>query len=107
MFMKRPPEFLCLIFLAGGLLLTCPPSAAAQTDDPCVVTGAETVRTDRPHYLPFEAVSITGRGYGPSCSYAVEVAGPAGSSSVPAAADGSGNLAVSYDLGAGAGGYTV
>ena len=50
---------------------------------------------------------MSGRGYGPSCNFTVEVAGPAGTSGVLVTTDGAGNLAATYDLGAAEGGYTV
>ena len=104
---KRTLGTIGYLIIAGAVLLVCPRSAEAQTDDPCVVTGAETVRAEHPHYLPFETVRLSGRGYGPSCDFKVEVAGPAGSSGVLATTDGAGNLAATYDLGADTGGYTV
>ncbi len=104
---KRTLGTIGYLFIAGAVLLVCPRSAGAQTDDPCVVTGAETVRAEHPHYLPFETVRLSGRGYGPSCDFKVEVAGPAGTSGVLATTDGAGNLAATYDLGADTGGYTV
>ena len=104
---KRLPWGWSWISLAATLLLAIPLGARAQTDDPCVVTGAETVRTDRPHYLALETVSISGRGYGPSCDFNIRVDGPAGPGAVLVTTDASGNLAATYDLSAALGDYTV
>ena len=104
---KRPSRSGNWIGLAAALLLAIPLGARAQTDDPCAVTGAETVRTDRPHYLALETVSISGRGYGPSCDFTVRVDGPAGPGEVLATSDAAGNLAAAYDPGTALGDYTV
>ena len=104
---KWPPGTILYVLMTGALLLAFPGNAGAQTDGPCALTGAETVRADLRHYLPFETVSISGRGYAPSCSFSVVVAGPTGSSGVLVVANGAGNLAATYDLGAAVGDYTV
>ena len=51
---KRTLGTIGYLIMAGAVLLACPRGAGAQTDDPCVVTGAETVRAEQPHSLPFE-----------------------------------------------------
>jgi hypothetical protein len=104
---KRPPGTLRCLGLAAVLLLAGPLGARAQTDDPCAVTGAETARTDRPHYLAFETVFVSGRAYAPSCDYTIRVDGPAGSSATRVTSDPAGNLAATYDLGALPGDYSI
>jgi hypothetical protein len=104
---KRPPRAWNWIGLTAAFLLAIPLGVRAQTDDPCVVTGAETVRTERPHYLALETVSISGRGYPPSCDFNIRVDGPADPGAVLVTTDASGNLAATYDLGASLGDYTV
>jgi hypothetical protein len=80
MFPRRVPQRFAAVlaasvaFLIGAAVSAKPQPAAAAPA--CVATGNESIGADKRHYIPDTTVSLSGRGFSPSCDVSVDVVAP-------------------------------
>ena len=105
---NRFPWTMRLLALTAVLMLASYRSWSQANNGPCGQTRHENIQSALLHYLPGDTVTVTGRGFAPSCDVLLPISLPDGTSeNAVAATNPSGEFAFSYLLGPITGDYSI